>query len=333
MSLLHQAVDTFASELQTLANADQVREKRREWLAWVRQQFQGLSSLEPAEKRRVGQELNHVKNEIERLTNERLRELEVANRRDEQEFHPELPAPPMRLGRVHPTIVILRKMNAFFQSLGFQVEDGPEIETEWYNFAALNVPANHPAREMQDTIYIVEPDLLLRTQSSAVETRVMERQKPPIRIVAPCRTYRNDAVSASNNYMFYQYEGLAIDRNIKMSHLYNVLHEFLDYMFGSQRKRRFRAKYYPQVEPGLGVDLACGSCSGSGCSVCKQKGWVEILGAGMVHPKVFAYADIDWNQYSGFAFGMGLDRLVMAATGISHIRELYGPRMSYIPEV
>jgi phenylalanyl-tRNA synthetase alpha chain len=186
---------------------------------------------------------------------------------------------------------------------------------------------------MQDTIYIQEPDVLLRSQASAVETRVMERQKPPIRMVAPCRTYRNESISASNNYMFYQYEGLAIDKNIKMSHLYWVLHEFLLYMFGSQRKSRFRAKYYPQVEPGLGIDLVCDFCSGSGCAVCKQKGWVEILGAGMVHPNVFACMGIDWNRYSGFAFGMGLDRLVMAATGISHIRELYGPRMSYIPEV
>ena len=159
MGLPHRVLDTFASELQTLANADQVREKRREWLAWVRRQFQGLSSLEPAEKRRVGQELNHVKNEIERLATERLRELEVANGRDGQEFNPELPAPPMRLGRAHPTIVILRKMNAFFQSIGFEVEDGPEIESDWYNFAALNLPANHPAREMQDTIfyYLLNP--------------------------------------------------------------------------------------------------------------------------------------------------------------------------------
>jgi phenylalanyl-tRNA synthetase alpha chain len=333
MSLLHQAVDTFAAELQSMVNPDQVREKRRERLAWVRQQFQGLSFLEPAEKRKVGQELNHIKNEIERLATERLRELELANHHEKQEFNPELPAPPMRLGHAHPTIVILRKMNAFFQAIGFEVEDGPEIESDWYNFAALNFPPNHPAREMQDTIYIQEPDVLLRTQSSAVETRVMERQKPPIRIVAPGRAYRYEATNASNNYMFYQYEGLAIDRNIKMSHLCWVLHEFLRCMFGTRRMSRFRAKYYPQVEPGLGVDLACDFCSGSGCAFCKQKGWVEILGAGMVHPNVFASMDIDWNRYSGFAFGMGLDRLVMAATGISDIRELYGPRMSYIPEV
>ena len=161
----------------------------------------------------------------------------------------------------------------------------------------------------------------------------MERQKPPIRIVAPGKAYRNEAINATNNYMFFQYEGLAIDRHIKMSHLHWVLSEFLKFMFGANCKSRFRAKYYPQVEPGLGVDLACEFCGGSGCSICKQKGWIEILGAGMVHPNALTFMGIDWGKYSGFAFGMGLDRLVMSATGISDIRELYGPRMSYIPEV
>jgi phenylalanyl-tRNA synthetase alpha chain len=331
--MLSETLNTFASELQALTTADQVREKRRELLAEVRQQFQSLSALEPAEKRRVGQELNRVKGEIERLAAERLRELDSAPRQDEEAFDPELPAPPMRVGYVHPTIAIMRQMNSFFQSLGFEVADGPEIESDWYNYTALNVPANHPAREMQDTIYILEPDVLLRTQSSAVEPRVMEQQKPPLRIVAPGKAYRYEAVNASNNYMFFQYEGLAIDRNIKMSHLCWVLDEFLHFLFGPQRKSRFRTKYYPQVEPGLGVDLECDFCSGRGCSVCKQKGWIEILGAGMVHPNVFANMGIDWKTYSGFAFGMGLDRLVMTATGISDIRELYGPRMSYIPEV
>ena len=307
-------------------------QKRRELQAWVRQQFQGLSSLQPAEKRRVGQELNHLKAEIERLVSDRLHELEAAKPQEAETFDPELPAPPLRLGSVHPTIAILRRMNSFFQSLGFEVVDGPEIETDRYNYGALNIPANHPAREMQDTIYLLEPDIMLRSHTSAVETRVMERQKPPIRIVAPGKAYRNEAINATNNYMFFQYEGLAIDRHIKMSHLHWVLSEFLKLMFGA-RKSRFRAKYYPQVEPGLGVDLACEFCGGSGCSICKQKGWIEILGAGMVHPNVLTLMGIDWSQYSGFAFGMGLDRLVMSATGISDIRELYGPRMSYIPEV
>ena len=332
MSLLDETLNTLASELRALMSPAQVREKRRELQAWVRQQFQGLGSLQPEEKRRVGQELNHLKAEIERLVTARLYELEVAKPQEAEAFDPELPAPPLRLGRVHPTIAILRRMNSFFQSLGFEVVDGPEIETDRYNYGALNIPADHPAREMQDTIYLLEPDIMLRSHTSAVETHVMERQKPPIRIVAPGKAYRNEAINATNNYMFFQYEGLAIDRHIKMSHLHWVLSEFLKFLFGT-RKSRFRAKYYPQVEPGLGVDLACEFCGGSGCSICKQKGWIEILGAGMVHPNVLTLMGIDWSQYSGFAFGMGLDRLVMSATGISDIRELYGPRMSYIPEV
>jgi phenylalanyl-tRNA synthetase alpha chain len=333
MNLPDEILKTFASELQALASLDQVREKRRELQARVRQQFGGLSALEPAEKRRVGQQLNRIKAEIERLAAVRLHELEAAQPQAGEAFDPELPAPPLRLGHVHPTIAILRRMNAFFQSLGFEVVDGPEIETDHFNYGALNIPSDHPAREMQDTIYLLEPDLLLRSHTSAVETRVMERRKPPLRIVAPGKAYRNEAINATNNYMFFQYEGLAIDRHIKMSHLHWVLTAFLHFMFGADCKSRFRAKYYPQVEPGLGVDLACEFCGGSGCSVCKQKGWIEILGAGMVHPKVLTFMGIDWSQYSGFAFGMGLDRLVMSATGISDIRELYGPRMSYIPEV
>lgn len=333
MNLPDEILNTFASELPALTSPDHIQEKRRELQAWVRQQFQGLSSLEPAEKRRVGQELNRIKAEVERLVAARLHELEAAKPQAGGAFDPELPAPPLRLGCVHPTIAILRRMNAFFQSLGFEVVDGPEIETDHYNYGALNIPPDHPAREMQDTIYLVEPDVLLRSHTSAVETRVMERRKLPIRVVAPGKAYRNEAINATNNYMFFQYEGLAIDRHIKMSQLHWVLTAFLKFMFGADCKSRFRAKYYPQVEPGLGVDLACEFCGGSGCSICKQKGWIEILGAGMVHPNVLTLMGIDWSQYSGFAFGMGLDRLVMSAAGISDIRELYGPRMSYIPEV
>jgi phenylalanyl-tRNA synthetase alpha chain len=334
VSRLNETLSTFTDELQSLTSLDQVREKRRELQGWVRKQFQGLSALEPEEKRRVGQELNRIKTEMERLVVERLRELEGATkRREDDEFDPALPAPSLRLGRVHPTIVVLRRMNSFFRSLGFEVVEGPEIETDRYNYGALNIPADHPAREMQDTIYLLEPDIMLCSHTSAVETRVMERQKPPIRIVAPGKAYRNEAINATNNYMFFQYEGLAIDRDIKMSHLHYVLAEFLKFMFGADCKSRFRAKYYPQVEPGLGADLVCNFCGGSGCSTCKQKGWIEILGAGMVHPNVLTLMGIDWSEYSGFAFGMGLDRLVMSAAGISDIRELYGPRMSYIPEV
>jgi len=234
---------------------------------------------------------------------------------------------------VHPTIAILRRMNAFFQALNFEVADGPEIETDWYNFAALNLPPEHPAREMHDTIYIRGSALLLRTHTSSVEIRAMEQRRPPLRVIVPGKAYRSESVNATNNYMFFQCEGLVVDRDVNMGHLRFVLGAFLDYMFGAQIQARFRAKYYPQVEPGLGVDLQCQFCGGAGCSVCKGKGWIEILGGGMVHPNALAAVGIDWREYSGFAFGMGLDRLVMSATGIADIRQLYGPRMSYIGEV
>lgn len=235
--------------------------------------------------------------------------------------------------RVHPTTEVLRRVTGFFRSLGFEVTDGPEIESDFYNFTALNIPLDHPAREMQDTVYVLEPDILLRTHTSPVEIHTIEERELPLRVVVPGKAYRYEDVNPTNNYMFFQYEGLAVDRGIHMGHLRWVLGEFLDYLFGPEVERRFRAKYYPQVEPGLGVDILCRFCSGSGCAICKHKGWVEILGAGMVHPNVLTSVGINWYEYSGFAFGMGLDRLVMGATGISDIRELYGPRMSYIPEV
>ena len=211
--------------------------------------------------------------------------------------------------------------------------EGPEIESDRYNFTALNLPPEHPAREMHDTIYIREPELLLRTHTSSVEIRAMEERKPPLRVVVAGKAYRYEAANPTNSHMFFQYQGLLVDRGISMAHLRFVLSSFLRFMFGEDVETRYRAKYYPQVEPGLGVDLRCQFCAGRGCSICKGKGWIEILGGGMVHPNALAAVGLDWSVYSGFAFGMGLDRLVMSATGIEDIRQLYGPRMSYIPEV
>jgi phenylalanyl-tRNA synthetase alpha chain len=330
---MEETTNRISEELRTLPDQAQVRERRRELLASVRRQFQGLSALPPEDRRRVGQELNRLKAAIERVADERLRALEAEPRQDRAGFDPALPVPPLRLGRAHPTTTVLRRMNTFFHSLGFDVVDGPEIESDWYNFGALNLPPEHPAREMHDTIYIVEPELLLRTHTSSVEIRVMEQRRPPLRIVVPGKAYRYESVNATNHYMFFQYEGLVVERDISMAHLQFVLSSFLRFMFGEGVETRFRAKYYPQVEPGLGVDLRCQFCGGAGCGICKGKGWIEILGGGMAHPNVLASVGIDWEQYGGFAFGMGLDRLVMSATGIEDIRQLYGPRMSYIPEV
>lgn len=330
---MDESIAALAQELPSLTTAEQVRERRRAVLALVRQRFYSLGQLAPEERRTAGRELNALKAEVEQLATERLRALEAVGEQADDAFEPDLPTPPARVGRVHPTIAVLRRVNAFFASLGFDVADGPEIETDWYNFSALNLPADHPAREMHDTIYVMEPDVLLRTHTSPVEIHAMEERTLPLRVVVPGKAYRNEDTNATNNSMFYHYEGLADSDDIQMGHLRWTLNAFLDYMFDPQTERRFRAKYYPQVEPGLGVDLLCRFCSGVGCSVCKGKGWIEIIGAGMVHPNVLSATGIDWTRYSGFAFGMGLDRLVMGATGIADIRALYGPRISYVPEV
>ena len=330
---MDETIQQLAEQIRHSSTPEQVREARRDALVAIRHAFHNLTSLDPAERRRRGQDLNRAKTEIERLADERLRLLGTSGRPAPTRHVPDLPVAPVPIGQAHPTIAVLRRMNAFFRALSFEVADGPEIETDWYNFAALNLPPEHPAREMHDTIYLRGSELLLRTHTSSVEIRALEQRRPPLRVIVPGKAYRSEAVNATNNYMFFQYEGLVVDRDISMAHLRSVLGAFIEYMFGAQTQARFRAKYYPQVEPGLGVDLQCHLCLGSGCAVCRGKGWIEILGGGMVHPNALAAVGIDWHAYSGFAFGMGLDRLVMSAMGIADIRQLYGPRMSYIGEV
>jgi phenylalanyl-tRNA synthetase alpha chain len=326
-------IQQLVEQLRQAMTSDAAREARRQALAANRRAFQALGALDPAERRRRGQDLNHAKAEIERLADERLRLLETTERSTAAQHAPVLPIAPAPVGQAHPTIAVLRRMHAFFHALSFEIADGPEIESDWYNFAALNLPPEHPAREMHDTIYLRGSELLLRTHTSSVEIRALEQRRLPVRVIVPGKAYRSEAVNATNHYMFFQYEVLVVDRDISMGHLRAVLSAFLEYMFGTQIQARFRAKYYPQVEPGLGVDLQCQFCSGAGCAVCKGKGWIEILGGGMVHPNALAAVGIDWRVYSGFAFGMGLDRLVMSAMGIADIRQLYGPRMAYIGEV
>lgn len=326
-------IERHAAALSAADDADAVRRQRRAAAAELRAAFQRLGGLEPEERRRIGQVLNAARATIERLADERLAALTREQRPAPAPYDPARPVTPTRLGRPHPTTAVLRRINGYFQALGFMVVDGPEIESDWYNFSALNLPPEHPAREMHDTIYIREPELLLRTHTSSMEIRAMERQRPPLRVAVPGKAYRAEAVNATNNYMFYQYEVLAVEPGLSMAQLRATIDGLLRVLFGPDVRSRVRAKYYPQVEPGLGVDLACRFCDGAGCGVCKGKGWIEILGGGMVHPNALAAIGIDWREYSGFAFGMGLDRLVMSAAGIADIRQLYGPRMAYIGEV
>jgi phenylalanyl-tRNA synthetase alpha chain len=232
-----------------------------------------------------------------------------------------LPGDPVPVGTRHPLSIVRNQIVSIFKRLGFAVAEGPEIEDDWHNFTALNLPENHPARDMQDTFYLNQnPDFLLRTHTSSVQARVMEKQKPPIRIVCPGRVYRNETISARAHCFFHQVEGLYVDEHVSFADLKQTLYFFVKEMFGKDVKIRFRPSYFPFTEPSAEMDISCSVCGGSGCSLCKQTGWVEILGCGMVHPKMLENFNIDANKYTGFAFGMGIERICQLKYRINDLR-------------
>ncbi len=236
-----------------------------------------------------------------------------------------LPGDDIAVGTRHPLTIVRNQMVSIFKRLGFAVAEGPELEDDWHNFTALNLPENHPARDMQDTFYLHKSDsgnndYLLRTHTSSVQARIMENQKPPIRIVCPGRVYRNETISARAHCFFHQVEGLYIDENVSFADLKQTLYFFVQEMFGKDVKVRFRPSYFPFTEPSAEMDISCTVCGGSGCSLCKQTGWVEILGCGMVHPKMLDNFSIDPNKYTGFAFGMGVERICQLKYKINDLR-------------
>ena len=233
-----------------------------------------------------------------------------------------LPGESKPLGGLHPLSIVQNELIDIFQSMGFDIVDGPEVETDYYCFEALNVPKDHPARDMQDTFYLGD-NLLLRTQTSAAQARVMEKRTPPIRIVCPGRVYRADEVDATHSPVFHQMEGLVVDKGITMCDLKGCLEQFAHEIYGPETKVRFRPSFFPFTEPSVEVDVSCSECGGKGCRICKGTGWIEILGAGMVHPNVLRGCGIDPDVYSGFAFGIGLDRLTTTRYKISDIRLLF----------
>lgn len=234
-----------------------------------------------------------------------------------------LPGKRRRLGRYHPHTLVMREMNEIFKQLGFSVYAGPEIETDKYVFEKLNLPKNHPARSLQDTLIIEDPEIILRSHTSSVEARAMENEKLPLRIVVPGRTFRYEDLNQTNHFAFYQYEGLAVGENISLADLKGTFESFAKSFFGEETEIRIRAKYYPQVEPGCGLDMKCKFCNGEGCPVCKYRGWVEVSGGGVVHPNMLKSCGIDPKKYSGIAWGMGFDRIVMQKYEINDIRKLY----------
>ncbi len=294
----------------------------------INQLLTGLSSLPASERKTLGAKVNSLKNEIASLIAEARLVREAKTRAFAPDFDVTMPGTPTHVAHLHPTTQTIRDIYRYFRYLGYSLYEGPEIETDEYNFNKLNVPMYHPAREMQDTLYISEPEILLRTHTSSVETRCMTQESLPIRIIVPGKCYRNESANASNNAIFYQLEGLVIDAGITMSDLRGTLEGFVRHLYGDV-PTRFRCKYYPQVEPGAGMDIRCQLCTGAGCAVCKYRGWIEVLGAGMVHPHVLRSCGIDPEKWTGFAFGIGLDRLVMMQYGIQDIRQLYSGGLTW----
>ncbi len=287
--------------------------------------LRGMGALSPEERPIVGQMANEVREAIENAIAERSRELAekaLNERLKAEKLDVTMPASPLPMGHLHPLTQAQRELENIFIGMGFSIAEGPEVEKDYYNFQALNIPENHPARDTQDTFYITE-NTLLRSQTSPVQVRVMEHQKPPIRIISPGRVYRSDALDATHSPLFHQLEGLVIDKGITMGDLKGTLAVFAKKMFGEETKIRFRPHHFPFTEPSAEVDVSCFVCGGKGCRLCKGEGWIEILGAGMVHPFVLSNCGIDPEEYSGFAFGLGIERITMARYGIDDIRLFY----------
>ena len=328
------------TELDSIKNLKELEEWRVRFLGRkgsLTSILRGMGGLALEERRAIGAAANEVKTALEtslKEEEESLKEQELAVALEQSRVDVTLPGYPIYLGRLHPTTQTMREVCAVFVSLGFQVVEGPEVEWDYYNFEALNIPKDHPARDMWDTLWIDTPSdekpMLLRTHTSPMQIRLMEKTRPPVRAVIPGKVYRYEATDATHESMFHQIEGLAVDRGITMSDLKGTLFEFVRRLFGEQRKARFRCDYFPFVEPGVEMAIDCLMCHGVGCRLCGETGWIEILGAGMVHPEVLRRVNYDPEVYTGFAFGMGVERVPMLRYGIEDIRLFYGNDLRFL---
>ncbi|WZY00752.1 phenylalanine--tRNA ligase subunit alpha [Bacillus sp. FSL W7-1360] len=296
--------------------------------------LRGMGQLSPEERPKIGALANEVRDQIRMAMEEKgsiLKEKAVAKQLASETIDVTLPGRPVSQGIAHPLSAVIDELETIFLGLGFSIEEGPEIESDYYNFEAMNLPKDHPARDMQDSFYFTD-ELLLRTQTSPVQARVMEKHagRGPVKIICPGKVFRRDDDDATHSHQFMQMEGLYVDHNVRMSDLKGVLSLFVKQFFGAERSIRLRPSFFPFTEPSVEVDVSCGICSGQGCRVCKQSGWIEVLGAGMVHPRVLEMSGFDPNVYSGFAFGMGIERLAMLKYDIDDIRHFYTNDMRFL---
>ncbi|MGE0020151.1 MAG: phenylalanine--tRNA ligase subunit alpha [Draconibacterium sp.] len=289
----------------------------------ISQLFDDFKNVSPEQKKEVGQAINTLKNFALDKINVLKEAFENAGGND-QSIDLTMPGEPLKLGTRHPLSLVKNEIIGIFGRLGFTVAEGPEIEDDWHVFSALNFPPEHPARDMQDTFFIEKnPDVLLRTHTSSVQIRVMERTQPPIRMIFPGRVFRNEAISARSHCIFHQIEGLYVDENVSFADLKQTLLQFAKELFGEGTQIRLRPSYFPFTEPSAEMDVSCSICGGKGCNVCKYSGWLEILGCGMVDPNVLEACNIDSKKYTGFAFGMGIERITMLRYGIKDIRHFF----------
>lgn len=332
---IEQIWEDFQKELPKVNQPEDIEGLRSKYLgrkARLAGILRNLSSLPFDQRKEAGRFANQIKIQIEDSLNQKLDKLRksLEIKLGEEKIDISLPGKPFSPGRRHIITQAIETILDIFTRLGFVIVEGPEVETDYYNFQALNFPVDHPSRDMQSTLYITDK-VLLRTQTSPVQIRIMEKYKPPIAIVAPGKVYRHD-LDVSHLPMFYQIEGLLVDEGIKFSDLKSILGIFVQKFFGEGTQLRFRPSFFPFTEPSAEVDIACVCCQGKGCRVCKQKGWVEILGAGMVHPAVFGAVGYDSEKYTGYAFGMGIERITMLKYGIDDIRLFYENDLRFLQQ-
>ncbi len=330
---LTQLRSEFAAELAAVNTEADANALRDRWVGrkagLITAEMKTLGKLAPAERKAAGEQLNELKGEVEFGIDELLNGFAVqreAAQLVKEHIDVTLPGRRIAAGHLHPITLLRQRIEDIFVSMGYEIEDGPEIETTFYNFTALNIPDNHPARSPQDTFYLAgasDEALSLRSQTSTMQIHAMQKRRPPLRVAAPGRVFRRDTPDATHNPMFYQVEGLLVDKGITLGDLKGTVEEFVRRLFGPDTQTRFRPSYFPFVEPGAEIDYTCFKCHGAGCRVCKQSGWIEMGGSGMVHPNVLRGVNIDPEIYSGFAFGLGLDRLCALMYGLDDIRLLY----------
>jgi len=321
------------SRLDKVIDLKEIEKIEKECKTQLRKLSSSMKDLTREEKKELGVKINKIGKNIEEEIKKKKKaiKLEFLSKKEELEFLDiSLPAKKIQRGHIHPLTKVKQEMEAIFQLMGFSIIEGPDVEDEWHNFDALNVPQNHPAREMQDTFFIKQKNrellpniekLVLRTHTSNIQTRYMEKNNPPLKIIAPGRVYRYEATDASHEVCFYQIEGLLVDKDVSVANLKFTLEKFLQEFFrSSDIKIRLRPSFFPFVEPGFEIDMSCSICDGKGCSFCSQTGWIEILGAGMVHPNVLKNCGLNPNNWTGFAFGVSIDRLAMMKYKIDDIR-------------